>query len=290
MNTFTLRELLSWVAPPTFCYIGTKHEQILVPESKMLIYAEPESWKSMLTLHTTFCLANNEPWFNHPTNRATVLNIQLEAPKAILQDIMIKMSVNRTVPIDGTIIFSNDRNKFDTGYGHADLESAIKYHKPQIVIIDPLYKVVSGRLTDEYDIRKFQERIEDLMTKYHVAVILVHHTRKSTYFEGEEVDVGDDAILGSALWKAWFDSILFLKKMDDDPATGVVKVHATFNKVKFSDHVIKGMNIEIQRKTLEFNLTEEQEFRCGTPIEVLRGRTLTSRDKDRMYTILTYPS
>jgi RecA-family ATPase len=284
MKLYTIKELLAYIAPPKECYVGNNHLPIVERGKRFLIFGHPSSWKSMIMYYTTLCVASGKPWFGHQTMYGRVLNIQLEDDLTDSQDKIGKMmrSMEMAPLTDDAIHFSYDKNKFGTGYGINELEQVVKLYKPNIIIIDPLYKVFTGRLTDEYDVRQFQDKLEQLQDKYHFALILVHHSKKATIMDGVAINIGSDGVLGSALWEAWLDTMVEAVLLDDDTARNTVKVKLNWHKLKHKDKGIYPIFFESCRDTLMFDKVEEQEFRCGTPIEILRGRPCNGDHKSSM--------
>ena len=77
----------------------------------------------------------------------------------------------------------------------------IAFHKPDIVMIDPIINFFDGEENNNSDIRRLMDRIDMLMEMNNVSVILAHHTGK------ERAD--DKSFLsarGGSVFAGWFDS------------------------------------------------------------------------------------
>ena len=77
----------------------------------------------------------------------------------------------------------------------------IAFHKPDIVMIDPVINFFDGEENNNSDIRRLMDRIDMLMEMNNVSVILAHHTGK------ERAD--DKSFLsarGGSVFAGWFDS------------------------------------------------------------------------------------
>jgi len=140
--------------------------------------------------------------------------------------------------------------KLDKGWGVALLEEWITETKASVVIIDPIFKTVSGRLTDEYDVRQFTDRIDDIIEKHKVSFILIHHEGKDWIVEGERYDRGADAAFGSAVFGWWCDSSIELRV----EAEGSNLVNVSFPLLRLSEDEIKPMRIEVNRSNLVFGI------------------------------------
>jgi len=64
------------------------------------------------------------------------------------------------------------------------------------LVVDALYKVVSGHLVDEYDMRQFVDQMDILIKQFGIAIIIVHHPRKQQLYEGQIIDMGGEDSLG----------------------------------------------------------------------------------------------
>lgn len=113
-----------------------------------------------------------------------------------------------------------------TEYGLAlDREDGYKYlkheidkigMKPKVIFIDPLYMSMVGSLIDDQVSRATMKNLRRLNFDYGSAILVVHHEhrpRKSK--EGNIINEGDNAIMGSFVWKAFPSHILHLKMMQN---------------------------------------------------------------------------
>ncbi len=86
-----------------------------------------------------------------------------------------------------------------------------KCHKPDILILDPLYFCFNGSLSDDAIVRKFLGNIRRIKDRFQCAIIIVHHTHKVRFNkDGGLLDEGDDALFGSSALKWWPDHLMFL--------------------------------------------------------------------------------
>src|SRR5207245_1090409 len=64
--------------------------------------------------------------------------------------------------------------------GRRKLERAIKKYKPILVVIDPLMLATGGKdVLSNKDMSEFAGNLRDLLKKYDVAFLIVHHSRKT---------------------------------------------------------------------------------------------------------------
>ena len=121
-----------------------------------------------------------------------------------------------------------------------------RQHQATNPYFDPLYKVVSGRLNDDFDMRQFADRMDDFIDRHKVALILVHHEGKDMIIDGERFDRGADASFGSSVMGWWVDTAIELRAKADN--SNIVDIR--FPLVRLSQDDIKPFRLEFVRKNL----------------------------------------
>jgi len=246
MKPESLADFLAW-KPPAIKEVVSNG--LLIPEGKMLLFGPYKSWKSMTAIDLSFKLSTGNPWLGFRTTLSTTLVIQLEIPKAAYQKRVHKYTLgNKLSPLNNLFFITTRNLKLDTGWGIQMLESWITNVHPQVLIIDPIYKVVSGRLTDEYDVRKFTDRMDDIAERHHVSIVMIHHEGKDWVIEGERYDRGADAAFGSAVFGWWVDSSIELRT--EGEGSNIVDV--SFPLLRLSEDDIKPIRVEVNRSNLVF--------------------------------------
>jgi RecA-family ATPase len=246
LKALTLGELLEWKAP----YQKYIIQDILMPKTKMIMFGRFQSWKSMIAMHTGFIVSRGEKWFNIPTSASPVYYLQIEMPQAQLQKRVSKYVIGNNIPasVNGVHFATEHYIKLDKGFGVAAIEAELGRTHPGVLIVDPVYRVVSGHITDEYDMRLFMDRMDLLIDKYNLALILVHHDRKFIVQDGTIVDMGADNMFGSSLLIDWCDAAI------QTATTGVDgEVCVTVEKAKYIEEEIKPFRVKINRSNLTMN-------------------------------------
>ena len=87
----------------------------------------------------------------------------------------------------------------------------IAFHKPDIVMIDPIINFFDGEENSNTEIRKLMDRIDMLMDINNVAVILAHHTGKE-----RADDKSFMSARGGSVFAGWFDSGIKLSGQKPD--------------------------------------------------------------------------
>jgi len=247
MKPESLQDFLAWRPPHIQQLIGNG---ILIPQGKIIIFGPYKSWKSMTSIDLAFKLSTGKPWLGFTTTLSTVLIIQLEIPKAAYQTRVNKYAFgNKLNPSTNLYLMTTRNLKLDKGWGLALLEQWIIATQAQVVIIDPIYKVVSGRLTDEYDVRQFTDRMDEIIEKHRVSVVLLHHEGKDWVIEGERYDRGADASFGSAVFGWWCDSSIELRTISE----GSNIVTMSFPLLRLAEDDIKPIQVTINRSNLVFS-------------------------------------
>lgn len=246
MKPESLQDFLAWKPPHISQLIGNG---ILIPQGKIILFGPYKSWKSMTAIDLAFKLSTGKPWLGFQTTLSTVLIVQLEIPKAAYQKRVNKYCFgNKLNPANNLFLVTTRQLKLDKGWGVEMLNQWITETKASIVIIDPIFKVISGRLTDEYDVRQFTDRIDEVIDKHRVSFILIHHEGKDWIVEGERYDRGADASFGSAVFGWWCDSSIELRTQVE----GGSIVDMSFPLLRLAEDEIKPIVVEINRSNLVF--------------------------------------
>lgn len=220
-----------------------------------MVYGREETWKSMLIgLDMAFKIATGQPWFGYKTIASPVYVFQTEIPQAPLRKRMIKYMTGNKVTSNQIWYSSELYMKLDKGWGHAELEKEIIRTQPKVLIIDPIFSSMSGKLADDYDVGLFLDRMDMLRSKYKIAIIMIHHTRIAEHSEGQAFHYGSDELFGSSRWNRWMDSIIFIDKIADDESTGLVHLDLTFEKARHAEAKLLQLHIVVRRSDLVFNV------------------------------------
>jgi RecA-family ATPase len=250
MEFYTPKQLRDWKAPERKMLIANN---ILCPQYKMIMYGKGGLYKSLLCLHTAIALARGENWLGYKTCKCKAVFMTAEGCLEDLQDRELDYFNGMQVDweaVDPSIRLTVERDtKLDRGYGIDMLESKLfSKFVPDVMIIDPIYAVTSGRMTDEYDVRKFIDEMNKLITKYKFALILVHHTRKDQMVDGEVVECDEDDLMGSVVWRNWCDTIIKVSKTDRTDRDGVIRV--SFSKCRNTKKKILPFEVQILSEPL----------------------------------------
>lgn len=88
------------------------------------------------------------------------------------------------------------------------LQGTIEVFRPRLLLLDPLVRLHNRNENDATEISELLSYLRDLQRRFDMALILVHHTRKSSSPEGQQ----GQSLRGSGDIWAWSDSALYLRR------------------------------------------------------------------------------
>ena len=231
MEPQTLSEFLDWEPEYEEAILG---KGILYAGTKAIVYGRYKSMKSMLVQRLGLDVANGTPWLGieTPPKGLPVLYLQLELPHARLQKRVIAMSNGQRWTKEPIVFWTEHFLKLDTPLGMAKLDSHLNRWRPRLLIIDPVYKVLSGDILDAHSIQVLLDNMDKVIEKYMCSIILVSHTRKPI----KDMDNGggrsSDDLLGSVFFSAWADSVIKVEKGDG-------KLRVNFDVIRHAEEDIE---------------------------------------------------
>lgn len=229
-----------------FCWRAGEFVQIKMPPvpfyiknwlpkpGKLMIYAPAKAGKSRLCLQMSRCIGVGEDFLGMPTTQGTVLYCQLELGAAVLQGRLLETKKSYSNVFVGTI-FSM---KLDTQGGQRLLEEAMRAIEPNVLIIDPLYKVLAGDENATKDMLVITDYFDSLIEGFNCSIIIMHHP-------GKDIKKGGR---GAVVLEDWVDSAIEMKKTSkkDEP----LKVKLTPKLLRHSE--LPPEPIEAIMKNFEF--------------------------------------
>jgi len=255
-----VEELIAWNPPSQKEIIS---DGILLPETCMIIFGSAKSWKSNLALHTAYCIATGSSWFGFHTTKSAVFKYQVEIPKALERKRVMKyLDGNRPKSM---LFKTAPYSKIDTGYGRGSLEKDILLAKERcpgthlVLILDPVYLLISGHISDDYDIKRLLDNLNEVKAKHSLSLILIHHSHKTRVdSSGQIIDLGSEEIMGSSYFNNWADTMVKLKLLN--PYRGANKVELTFGLVRHAENMLPILEIEWSRRSLHPTVTKRSDI------------------------------
>lgn len=261
MKAETLTDLLAWTPPPHQWLI----DHLLGQESRLILWGAESSWKSFLSLHLAFCLATGRDWLGHKVVVGKVLLLHIgEVPKPEFRQRIIKYMQGNQITVGSVannlhFLIEYDL-RLDTDGGLAAVHSILTQVQPQLLVIDPLFKVMSGHLGDEYETKKFLATIDILRQRHHCAIWIVHHDRKPQQTPDGLPETGTQRLLGSRLLSAWADVMIHVETVgDSDIILYLDSEHG--GKPRNFETIPQPIHCHINRDKLQFELLLKTDMR-----------------------------
>ena len=241
MEPQNLNEFLDWVPDYPDAILG---QGLMYTQTKTIIYGRYKSMKSMLAQRLALSIVRGEPWlgFQTPAEGASVFYMQSEIPHRQLQKRFQTMVQGRRDFKKPLTVWTEHSLKLDSKEGLSKLERKLEQNPSDVLIIDPIYKVLTGDMKEQGQISAFLDNMDALIDRHGVTIVLISHAKKAIQEEGEW---GSDDLLGSVFFSAWPDSIFQVRR---DHGLLTVK----FEVLRHAEEEIPAVNITIDSR-LQFD-------------------------------------
>ena len=192
-------------------------EGILRVGHKLLISGPSKAGKSFILMYLTICMAEGLEWLGHKCKKGKVLYVNLELDDVSclhrfydiygrmgidakhLEDITVWNLRGRSVPMDALTPFLVNRYK-DKGY--------------TAIVIDPIYKVITGDENSATDMSRFCSYFDRAAIEINASMIYCHHHSKGA---GMKYSRAADRASGSGVFARDPDAILDLIELEATP-------------------------------------------------------------------------
>jgi len=249
----SLNELLS-LEPPDIPFLV--EPQLLPYGGSLVLYGIAGTWKTFLSIDLMFALAGGRRWIIYETNQCKVLMVQTEVVELMYRGRLLKYTEghfsNGSKPesVDPNLLFSTSRDlKLDNFRGQALLEETIVRERPNVVILDCLYRTVEST-KEERSLKALFDHFAHLQDKYATAFVIIHHPRKEDQRADSESQSFED-MTGWAGVSYWADTIIRVSHVDKH--RDIIKL--AFEKVKNAVVEVPDVNVRIDRATLRFTIS-----------------------------------
>ncbi len=247
----------------------------LVAKGRMVSLVGPaKSGKSLLALNCAAAIASGRPFLDDPTIQSIVLYIDQEnIPLADVKPRLEKMGY-RWEDLEEHLIYSSFGifDDFNTTKGADDLMDHIHRHGVQVVIIDTISRVVSGKENDNDTWNELHKHLERQLKRDGVSLLRLDHTGK----DADKGPRGGSAKLGDV------DVTIVITPIRD----GKVRLNVDSNRMPMSwtkaeleivdlpklDFLIKEVSKETyaERKERLINLLDEHGVERGLTVKLTR--------------------
>lgn len=178
-----------------------------------VVAGPPKRFKSISMLNLAIARNTRQSWLGFSTTPGPTLYVQAELNPPVLQTRLGSMLPAVALPLPpDTLYFETTRTlRLDDPAGLARLRGMIEAVHPDLVIVDPLARFMSGDENSTRDMGRLVAALDTLVEAYGVAILLVHHTGKPRA-EGERA--GGERLRGSSALFGAVDSVLLLDRVD----------------------------------------------------------------------------
>lgn len=256
-----LNKFLTLDLPQKESYWG---EGLVDPQSIIIIGGGSKIGKTIFALNLGLRLAQGRPFLDFPiTSPTKVLLIQQEVRDASIQKRLKIMLTGITVPPDNFYYKGMCALKIDTPEGVATLRKWVSDIKPQVLILDPLYKLHNRDENSSREMLLVIDEIDRLRRDYGLAVIIVHHHTKQA-----KKQAGARQLRGSSVLFDYGDSYLSLSPIGKN--RGAVWLNFELRNAESPPlmQIKKNLNLWYEVKSI---VGQKKNFSMDTIVETLRG-------------------
>jgi len=194
-------------APPPIISGG-----ILEEKGRLVIGGSFKSGKSWLAMQLAIELANGMPFLGmyEVSRPLKILYLDAENGPALVYDRFSRMSPYGATP-DSIGVVTDYVPMLDDNDDMAKLGATLDTFKPDVLVVDPLYRFHMGNENDSQEMRTALASLDDLAFEYNLAVVLIHHTHKPQEGESRKGTSSANELRGSSTIPGWATSILMMK-------------------------------------------------------------------------------
>lgn len=168
----------------------------------------PKSMKTWMALELAVAVASGQPCLGRYAvkKRGHVLLYAAEDTAEAIRGRVATIALARHIDLDtlGIGIITVPTLRLDNEEHRQRLRATVAAIRPRLLILDPLVRLHGGDENSSADISTLLDFLRTLQREYEVAVLVVHHVRKSPAAQPGQ------ALRGSGDLHAWLDSGLYL--------------------------------------------------------------------------------
>lgn len=245
-------------------------EGLLRKKHKMLISAASKAGKSFSLIELSLCLSEGLPWLGFECHKGKVLHIDFELDEASLIDRIMKVCKHLGIerPSENLMFWSLKGKSKPLDKLVVDIIRESKDKGYQAIVIDPLYKVMTGDENSATDMGNFCNQFDILTTQLNASVIYSHHHSKGA----QAAKRAQDRASGSGVFARDPDALIDMTELDvDEDVYGKIMVANTPKIDKFGvDKFAVGCEaVEKYKKMRAFRLEFVlREFETPAPMNV----------------------
>lgn len=179
-----------------------------------LIGGSPKSLKSWLALEMAVAVASGQACLGHYAvhKRGPVLFYAAEDTASEVRRRVASIALARNVPFESLSVglIVEPILRLDNSDDREAIDATLAKIRPRLLVLDPLVRIHSADENSSAEMSELLGFLRQLQRKHQVAIILVHHMRKSS------ANQPGQALRGSGDLHAWTDSAIYLLKRKDE--------------------------------------------------------------------------
>jgi len=204
---------------------------------KAIIYGKAKAGKSYLAAQIARSIGAGIPFLGLPTERGKVLYLQFELGERVLQD---RLQLTKQV-YENVFVGTTFSMKLDKKAGKEQLQRALDAVRPDVVILDPLIKILSGDENESHDVTIITDYLDFMIETFRCSFLVLHHAGKD----------GSRGGRGSSALEGWVDAYLELVKIS--PPNEPLKIRLTPKLLRHAN--LPPEAIEAEMVDYEFELS-----------------------------------
>ena len=181
-------------------------------EAVGILGGEPKCCKSFLGLDMAVSVAAGVPCLGRfeVKEKGPALVFQAEDAEHVVRERLDGIATAKGLKFDELAIrvMTMPSLRIDEEEDQLALRATVEHHSPRLLVLDPLVRLHSGSENSASTIAAMLGFLRELQRTYQVAILLVHHLRKST---SDKVRPGQ-RLRGSGDLHGWGDTNLFMER------------------------------------------------------------------------------
>jgi len=191
--------------------INWRIQNLLTDRGVLIIASPPKQYKSFVAVHAAISVSNGTEFLGaFTTQQSPVLYLDEENGEIVLLRRFQQMSQGHHEEINDQLLYTSyGMIKLDTPEGKAAITHLIEQYHPGMIVLDSMVRFMEGDEDKATEVRVIFESIRELLDKYTISFIILHHTRKGN--DGRKKSIALEDLRGSSDFGAFADAIVTIE-------------------------------------------------------------------------------
>ena len=183
-------------------------EGLIFKDTVNILYSEPGVGKSVIAVNMLAAMSGGWPVFGLITMKRFYKCSYLQLEGSRDEQFGRFHDIASVIPVDYENISWHTSPVFvESLQSQYQMFQELLQFKPEVIFIDSFYCLTSHGLSKEEGFLPVRNLLKQIKDKTNASLIILHHSAKPQYFEGQKVQK-DDPFLGSQYMKAFADSMI----------------------------------------------------------------------------------